>query len=73
MTPVCRLCGRLARGGAVRPGPSFGSVHRTCFIAWDREEEALELEFGRGLRLFDPIASATEAELLAAYDWADAA
>ncbi len=44
--PVCRLCASQVTGDSVRPGPEFGAVHRACFIAWDREQEALELEFG---------------------------
>ncbi len=44
--PVCRLCASQVAGDSVRPGPELGAVHRACFIAWDREQEALELEFG---------------------------
>ena len=73
MTPLCRLCARPARGNAVTPGPTLGKVHRACFIVWDREQEALELEFGRGFHLPDPMASRTDIELEPDRSSADAA
>lgn len=39
---TCSLCGRPAAGPTVDPGPDLGRVHRSCFIAWDREAEAFE-------------------------------
>ena len=44
---VCRFGSSADGGDVVDPGPAFGQVHRTCFTAWDREQEAHELEFAR--------------------------
>jgi hypothetical protein len=46
VAPVCPRCKSPVTGDAVRPGPGLGTFCRPCFDAWDRESEALELEFG---------------------------
>ena len=73
MSPFCRFCARSAHGDTVTPGPSLGKVHRACFVAWDRGQEALELEFGRGFSFPDPVASRTDLELEANKSSANAA
>ncbi len=50
----CRFCALPAIHDAITPGPQFGEVHRACFIAWDDEQEAMELEFGRAAFMPDP-------------------
>jgi len=63
MTRVCRFCMRPAHRDTITAGPSLGKVHRACFTDWDRQQEALELEFGRGFNLSDPIAAGTDLEI----------
>ena len=38
----CRLCAGTARGDIVDAGGDLGRVHRSCFIEWDRRQEASE-------------------------------
>ena len=38
----CRLCAGTAGGETVDAGGDLGRVHRSCFIEWDRRQEALE-------------------------------
>jgi hypothetical protein len=41
---TCRLCGATDMEEIVDAGGDVGLVHRSCFIEWDRRQEALELE-----------------------------
>lgn len=38
----CRFCGELAPDG-ICPGPEWERVHRECFEAWDRADEAMDM------------------------------
>lgn len=58
---LCRFCSSPASGNTVIPGPAFGHVHESCFAAWDREQEALELEFARAASF--PLPDSLELEL----------
>ena len=61
LAPLCRFCGRPPDEDPISPGPAFGMVHRACFAAWDRQQEALELMSGAFFP--DPIAFQTDLEL----------
>ncbi len=50
----CRLCAGTAVGETVDAGGDLGRVHRSCFIEWDRRQEALEVAGCVGWFLGDP-------------------
>ena len=50
----CRLCAGTVRGQTVDAGGDIGRVHRSCFIEWDRQQEALEAAACVGFFLGDP-------------------
>jgi hypothetical protein len=59
----CRFCSRENVGDIVDAGGDIGRVHRACFIAWDREQEALEMSMAAALSLPDPREEWTERDL----------
>lgn len=63
LAPICRFCGHPPDEDPISPGPDLGTVHRACFIRWDRQQEALELESIGGTLFPDPIAFRTDLEL----------
>ena len=50
----CCLCNEENAGAVVDAGGDLGRVHRACFVAWDREQEALEMGAVVALSLPDP-------------------
>jgi hypothetical protein len=40
---TCRLCTGTTVDEIVDAGGDIGRVHRSCFIEWDRRQEALEM------------------------------
>ena len=50
----CRMCAGTAGAETVDAGGDIGRVHRTCFIEWDRQQEALEVAARVGFLLGDP-------------------
>lgn len=50
----CRLCMRPNRGDVIDVGGDLGRVHRSCFDAWDRRQEAIEAAEMVAQRLPDP-------------------
>ena len=50
----CRLCAGTAGGETVDACGDLGRVHRSCFIEWDRQQEALEVAARVGFLLGDP-------------------
>ena len=57
---TCHFCRQTLENSddLVTPGPDFGPAHRPCFIAWDHEQEAREVEFARRHLVPDPAAFA---------------
>ena len=50
----CRLCAGTAGGETVDACGDLGRVHRSCFIEWDRQQEALDLAACVGFLLGGP-------------------
>jgi hypothetical protein len=59
----CRFCSRENVGDVVDAGGDIGRVHRACFVAWDRKQEALEMSMAAALSLPDPREECTERDL----------